>query len=179
MTKSEAVNRMKNDNLSENSGQLRLWKKMLYWCQIICQRLWLNNKASKIVLVKTCWRCLKDILSLTLMFFQDVFKTCLQDVFLMTSWKWLQEVLRKTSWRRLEEFLKTFSKDVLKASWRRIERWNIVTLKTSSRRLYRVLENKKCLLGRYHTKVVESAKTRVNSIMKKIKKGKKNGFWSI
>ena len=128
------------------------------------------------VLVKTCWRGHKDILSLTLMYFQDVFKTYLQDVFFMTSSKWLREVLRKTSWRRLEEFLKTFCKDVLKASWRRIEKWNIANIVASSRRLYRVLENKKCFLGRYHAKVVESAKTRVNSIMKKIKKGQEMAF---
>ena len=56
-----------------------------------------------------------------------------------TSWRRLEEVLGRhianTSWRRLQDVFKTFWKT------------KSVTLKTSSRRLEDVLENKKCLLG--------------------------------
>ena len=56
-----------------------------------------------------------------------------------TSWRRLEDVLGKrianTSWRRLE--------DIFKTSWKT----KSVTLKTSSKRLEDVLENKKCLLG--------------------------------
>ena len=47
-----------------------------------------------------------------------------------------------------EDFLKTSSKRLEDVFGRRLERQKIVTLKTSSRRLQNVLENKKCLLGR-------------------------------
>ena len=70
---------------------------------------------------------------------EDVLKLCFEGIF-KTSWR----RLAKTSWRR---FWKTYCKHALKTSWRR----QIVTLKTSSRRLTDVLENTKCLLG--HRKV--------------------------
>ena len=70
---------------------------------------------------------------------EDVLKLCFEGI-LKTSWR----RLAKTSWRR---FWKTYCKHALKTSWRR----QIVTLKTSSRRLTDVLENTKCLLG--HRKV--------------------------
>ena len=60
--------------------------------------------------------------------FQDVFKTCLQDIFLKTP---LPGVFLKTPWRHPEGVLKTCLED----SWRRPGRWNFVMLKTSSRRL--------------------------------------------
>ena len=63
---------------------------------------------------------------------------------LKTSWrhncKTSYKHVLKTSWRR---FRKTYRKYVLKTSWKT----KSVTLKTSSRRLQDVLENKKCLLG--------------------------------
>ena len=69
---------------------------------------------------------------------------CLEDVLKKTSWK---HVL-KTSWRRfLEDVLQTRLEDILKTSPSRLGRRNIVTLKTFSRHLQDVLENKKCLLG--------------------------------
>ena len=80
---------------------------------------------------------------------QDVFKTCLEDVFNTSSVKQFsvfKDVLKtssrlfvKTSWRCLEEILE----DVLKTSWRRLGRQKIFRLKTSLRRLEEIL--KTCL----------------------------------
>ena len=71
------------------------------------------------VLVKTYWRRLENVFSVT--FF--CLPRRLEDV--------LGRCIANTFWRRLPDVWKTKS----------------VTLKTSSRRLEEVLENKKCLLG--------------------------------
>ena len=82
--------------------------------------------------MNTSWRRLEDVFSVT--FFclpvrlQDVFKTCLQDVFLKTSWRHLEEDVLKTSgkevlkmcWRRLEDL---FGRNFANTSWRRLGRW--------------------------------------------------------
>ena len=78
------------------------------------------------VLVKTYWRRLQDVFSVT--------SFC------------LPIRLANTSWRRLEDVLKTYCKYVYKTSSRglgrrKVSRW---------RRLEDVLENKKYLLGSYH-----------------------------
>ena len=62
----------------------------------------------------------------------------------------------KTSWRR---FRKTYCKYVLKTSWKT----KSITLKTSSRRLEDVLENKTCLLGTAENGNVEYLIWRIQS----------------
>ena len=86
------------------------------------------------VLVKTYWRRLQDVFSVT--------SFCLPIRLANTSWRRLEDVL-KTSWRH---FRKTYCKYVYKTSSRglgrrKVSRW---------RRLEDVLENKKYLLGSYH-----------------------------
>ena len=89
------------------------------------------------VLMKTYWRRLEDVFSVTIFCLsrrrrlENVLKTPCEDVL-------------KASWRSLEDI---FGRGLANTSWRRLGRWRIVTLKTSSRRLQEVLENKKCLLG--------------------------------
>ena len=58
MTKREAVNRVKNIDLSEKGGQLWLWKNnyLLKGCQIIRQRLWLIKK---VTVTKSKEKCLE------------------------------------------------------------------------------------------------------------------------
>ena len=66
----------------------------------------LNLSQQTFVLVKTYWRCLEDVFSVT--FF------CLP--------RRLEDIL-KTSWRRLEDVLedeKCYAEDVFKTSWRRL-----------------------------------------------------------
>ena len=82
--------------------------------------------------VKTSWRFLQRN---NFFVFEDVFKTCLQDIFLKTSWK-LRKIL----------------KDVLKASWRRILQTRLEDVLEDEKLLHwrsiqDVLENRKCLLG--------------------------------
>ena len=86
-----------------------------------------------------CWRCTEDVLKI----FRDVCNVIfvclprrLQDIIArgLANMSW--ELLANTSWRRIPN-----------TSWRRLGRGKSVTLKTSSRRLQDVLENKKCLLG--------------------------------
>ena len=57
----------------------------------------------------------------------------------------LGEHLLKVPWRR--RLWKWTSRSLRKTSWRRLGRREIVTLKTSSRPIQDVLENKECLLG--------------------------------
>ena len=94
------------------------------------------------VLVKTYWRRLEDVFSVT--FFclprrlQDIIARSLLEDILVTSWR-----------RRLENFLKMSCEGVLKM-WRPEDvftRRKIITLKTSWRRFENVLESKECLLG--------------------------------
>ena len=101
------------------------------------------------------------IYSANIRFGEDVLKTSwrrLENIFSVTSSKRLQDkiarrlledflrrLLANTFWRRLT---KVSCKHLLKTSWRRLGRQKIVTVKTFSRRLEDVLENKKCLLGR-------------------------------
>ena len=47
----------------------------------------------------------------------------------------------------LENVLETRLEDALKTPWRPLEIWKMVSLKTSSRDLQAVLENKECLLS--------------------------------
>ena len=85
-----------------------------------------------------------DIPSKHFVYLQDVFKTCLQDVFSVTIFRLprrLQDVLRevlKTSSRRLQDVLE----DVKLLRWRRVED----VFKTC---LEDVLKTNKCLLGRF------------------------------
>ena len=101
-----------------------------------------NCKTSCKHVLKTPWRRLANVL-------EDVLQTSWK-----TSCKRLEDVL-KTSWRHLEGILgrriaNTSSRrlqDVFKRSWK----MKSFTLKTSSRCLQDVSENKKCLLGWFKT----------------------------
>ena len=79
--------------------------------------------------LKKSWRSLQDVISVIASHLAN------------TSWRRLEDVLGRrianTSWRRLQ--------DVFKRSWKT----KSITLKTSSRRPDNVLENKKCLLGKF------------------------------
>ena len=94
-----------------------------------------NNGLGEEVL-KTCWR--------RLFFFQDVFKTYLQDDFLRTSWR---RCLVNTSWRSLVDDLKT--------SWERKNCYAGDFFKTCLILLQDVLENKNCLLGKLKSKMFD------------------------
>ena len=74
-----------------------------------------------------------DIPSKHFVCLQDVLKTSSKDVFKMSS-----RHVFKTSSRHV---FKTFSKHVFKTSWRRLQRNNSLSFKTSSRRLVRCLQD--------------------------------------
>ena len=119
--------------------------------------------------LKTSRRHLQDVFSVT--FFclprrpEDIIARRLAN----TSWKRLEDVLQtswKTSCKRLEDVLKTswrhhegiLGRRIANTSWRRLQdvfkrSWKTksFTLKTSSRCLQDVSENKKCLLGWFKT----------------------------
>ena len=113
-----------------------------------------NIRLGKDVL-KTSWRHLEDVFSVTFFCLPRRLEDIIARRLANTSWRRLgrrlEDVL-KTSWRRLGRHLE----DVLKTSWRRFRKtYCKCVLKTSSRGLEDVLENKKCLLGtnllvRYH-----------------------------
>ena len=89
----------------------------------------LSKKMSRWRCVGDIWRRLEDFFSVTSFVFQDVFKTCLQSVFMKTSRIWRLASMSwrfhaNTSSRRLQDVLKTSwkmkncnSEDVFKTSW--------------------------------------------------------------
>ena len=110
------------------------------------------------VLVKTYWRRLEDVFSVT--FFclprrlQDIIARSLLEDILVTSWRRRLENFLKMScegvlkmWRP-EDVLKKFLEDILQLRLEDVfTRRKIITLKTSWRRFENVLESKECLLG--------------------------------
>ena len=89
--------------------------------------------------LKTPWRRLQDVFSVTFFCLPRRLEDIIARRLANTSWRRLEDILGRlianTSWRSLE--------DIFNTSWKT----KSVTLKTSSRRLEDVLENKKCLLG--------------------------------
>ena len=83
-----------------------------------------------LLIFKTSWRCL-----------QDMYWRRLQNIFSVTIFRFSRRLwkhLAKKSWRHLKDVLRTSQKtfeDVVETSWKRLGRLEIVTLKTSSRRL--------------------------------------------
>ena len=110
-------------------------------------------------ILKTSWKRLEEVFNVTFFFssktywrrLQVVFETCFRDVFLKKSSRHLEDVFKKKSWKHvLKTSLRSLGRRLANTSWRSLERFSIVTLKLSSRRLQGVLENKNfCWAGSF------------------------------
>ena len=147
-------------NIRLDEGVLKtLWRRQTSWSRRIFA---LALSQQTFVLVKTYWRRIQDVFSVTFLCLprrlEDTIRKTSYKHVLKTSWRRLgrrfKDVLktpwrsfRKTAWRRLEDVLeRTYCKYVLKGSWRRLEEV-LEGEKCYTEDVSRRLGKKKCLQG--------------------------------